>query len=82
MSELYQGLLMSELYQGLLMSELYQGLFETELYQGLLMMDLYLLCKVEQKRKQAVFSGTNVKLVFQLYFLVKSYIYMILHLYL
>ncbi len=46
-------------YQGLLMSELYQGL-------------LHLLCKVEQKRKQSVFSGSNDKLVFQLYFFSKT----------
>ncbi len=47
---------MSELYQGLLMSELYQGLVD------------HLLCKVEQKRKQSVFSGSNDKLVFSIIF--------------
>ncbi len=31
----------------------------TELYQGI----DDLLCKVEQKRKQSVFSGTNYKLI-------------------
>ncbi len=34
-----------------------------ELYQGLLVMDLHLVCKVEQKRKQTVFRGTNYKLI-------------------
>ncbi len=71
---------MTELYQGLLMIELYQGLYTV------LAMDLYLLCKVEQKRKQSVLSGTNYKLITisitVFFFLVKrSYIYMILHRY-
>ncbi len=53
--------MMSELSQGLMISEIYQGLMISELSQGL-------LCKVEQKRKQSVFSGSNDKLVFSIIF--------------
>ncbi len=43
-----------------------QHLSSTELFQGIytvLAMDLHIHCKVEQKRKQLVFSGTNYKLI-------------------